>query len=351
MKKTLILFISMLLASACTTVYKDSVSDAGKMNKSSRAPDWVEGSSASYPSAVYITGKGSADDMETAKDRARGEISKVFSADIKAETSVYESERSVSAGGKSSNEYSVSAGEDIRTVSKKTLEGIEIAEVWQDKNSFRWYALAVLERAKIRRIYSEKLEETEEQINLYSAQMDAAENNMDRAMAALKVKNLMKTHDMLVKDLKVIGGSGFASGMENVSAIRTKADQAIAALGIYVDVVPANSRVSTEIAKTLVSLGMKVSESASNIDIRVACEAEMQPMQDPSRGSRWKWYTGEASVKLTDVRAGRSFLEFNASSKEAFVSEAGAKANAEKALGRSIGKKINEAIENYFDGM
>ena len=349
MKKTLILSISVFLAAACVSAAKDG--GAGKLNKSSRTPDWVEGSSSSYPSAAYIIGTGSADDMDTAKDRARGEISKVFSADIKAETSVYESERNVSAGGKSSNEYSIAAGEDIRTVSKKTLEGIEIAEVWQDKNSFRWYALAVLERAKIRRIYSEKLEETEEQINLYAGHMDAAENNMDRAMAALKVKNLMKTRDMLVKDLKVIGGSGAVSGIDNVSAVKTKAEQAIAALGIYVEVVPANSRVAAEIAKTLVSLGMKVSESASNIDIRVACEAEMQPMQDPSRGSRWKWCTGEASVKLTDVRAGKSFLDFNASSKEAFVSEAGAKANAEKALGRSIGKKINEAIENYFAGM
>ena len=80
MKKTLILSISVFLAAACVSAAKDG--GAGKLNKSSRTPDWVEGSSSSYPSAAYIIGTGSADDMDTAKDRARGEISKVFSADI-----------------------------------------------------------------------------------------------------------------------------------------------------------------------------------------------------------------------------------------------------------------------------
>jgi len=236
----------------------------------------------------------------------------------------------------------------MKTVSKKTLEGIEIAEVWQDKASFRWHALAVLERSKIRRIYREKLDDVEAQLSVYSKQIDEAAANMDKAMAALKIKSLLKTRDSLAKDLQVIGGSGSASAFDSVSPLRTKADAAISALGVYVQVSPENSRILTEITKTLNALGMKVSKTAAGADISVSCEAEMSPLEDPNPKSRWKWYTGEASVTLTDIKAEKDFLSFNASAKEAFVSESGAKAAAEKTLGKKIGKGINESIENYF---
>jgi len=346
MKKISLILVSLFLISCSAAAKKGG---DGIINSSSRMPDWVNGASASYPSSAYLLGVGSADDLDSARDRARGEISKIFSADIQSASTVFESERTVSSGGKSATESATGAATDLKAISKKTLEGIEIAESWQDKSSFRWYALATLERAKIRRIYSEKLAETEEQLSLYEKQIDSATNNMDRAMAALKAKSLLKTKDSLEKDLKVIGGSGSFSGMESSSAIRTKVESAIAALGVYVEVSPANSRISTEITKTLISLGMRVSESSDGMDIRVRCQAEMMPFQDPSLKSRWKWYAGEASVNLTDVKAGKEFLSFNASAKEAFVSEAGAKANAEKSLGRKIGKGINEAIENYFE--
>lgn len=345
MKKISIVFISMLMFVSCASAAKK---DSTKINKSSKSPEWTQsGNSSVYPQTAYITGIGSADDIDSAKDRARGEISKVFSTDIQATSMVTESERTVSGAKGSTTESSSEAAEDLRAVSKKTLEGIEIAEVWQDKNSFRWYALAVLERSKIRRIYNDKLIQVEEQLSMYDKQMDGAKDNMDKAMAALKIKPLLKTKASLEKDLKVIGGSGSFSGMDNVSALQQKAEAAISALGIYVEVVPENSRVQTEVAKTLTSLGMRISKKSEGADISVRCDAELAPFADPTPGSRWKWYTGEASVTLTDVKAGKDFISFNVSAKKAEPSENQAKASAEKDLGKKIGKGINEAIENY----
>lgn len=343
MKKLAIVFVSMFMFVSCASAAKK---DGTKINKSSKTPEWTQnGNSSMFPQAAYITGIGSADDIDSAKDRARGEISKVFSTDIQATSMINESERTVSGAKGSTTESSSEAAEDLRAVSKKTLEGIEIAEVWQDKNSFRWYALAVLERAKIRRIYNDKLSQVEEQLSMYEKQMDEAQGNMDKAMAALKIKPLLKTKASLEQDLKVIGGNGSFSGLENVSALQQKAEAAIAALGIYVEVVPANSRVQTEVSKTLTSLGMKVSRTADGADISVRCEAEIAPFADPTPGSRWKWYTGEASVSLTDVKAGKDFITFNVSAKKAEASETQAKASAEKDLGKKIGKGINDAIE------
>lgn len=344
MRKILAAVVSIFVFVSCASAAKK---DGTKVNKSSKTPEWTQnGNSPMYPQTAYITGIGSADDIDSAKDRARGEISKVFSTDIQATTMITESERTVSNAKGSTTESASDAAEDLRAVSKKTLEGIEIAEVWQDKNSFRWYALAVLERAKIRRIYRDKLDEVEEQLSIYEKKIDEANTNMDKALAALKIKPLLKTKSSLEQDLKVIGGSGSFSGLENVSALQQKAEAAIAALGVYVEVVPANIRIQTEVSKTLTSLGMRVSKTADSADISVRCEAELSPFADPTPGSRWKWYTGEASVSLTDVKAGKDIVTFNVSSKKSNVSENQAKASAEKDLGKKIGNGINDAIEN-----
>lgn len=344
MRKILAAVVSIFVFVSCASAAKK---DGTKVNKSSKTPEWTQnGNIPMYPQTAYITGIGSADDIDSAKDRARGEISKVFSTDIQATTMITESERTVSNAKGSTTESASDAAEDLRAVSKKTLEGIEIAEVWQDKNSFRWYALAVLERAKIRRIYRDKLDEVEEQLSIYEKKIDEANTNMDKALAALKIKPLLKTKSSLEQDLKVIGGSGSFSGLENVSALQQKAEAAIAALGVYVEVVPANIRIQTEVSKTLTSLGMRVSKTADSADISVRCEAELSPFADPTPGSRWKWYTGEASVSLTDVKAGKDIVTFNVSSKKSNVSENQAKASAEKDLGKKIGNGINDAIEN-----
>jgi len=344
MRKILATVVSIFVFVSCASAAKK---DGTKVNKSSKTPEWTQnGNSPMYPQTAYITGIGSADDIDSAKDRARGEISKVFSTDIQATTMITESERTVSNAKGSTTESASDAAEDLRAVSKKTLEGIEIAEVWQDKNSFRWYALAVLERAKIRRIYRDKLSEVEEQLSMYEKKMDEATTNMDKALAAIKIKPLLKTKSSLEQDLKVIGGSGSFSGLENVSSLQQKAEAAIAALGLYVQVVPAHIRLKTEINKMLTSLGLKVSNTEEDADISVICRVEIRDFDDPTPGSRWSWYHGEASVSLNDVKGKKEFISFNASTKRSAITPKQAMASTEKELGKKIGKGISDAIEN-----
>lgn len=345
MRKITLFAIIPLLFGACSAGAADL-----KVSKSKKAPEWVEGISSQYPVSEYIVGVASADDMNTAKDRARGEISKVFSSKINVESNLHESEKTQTTAGVSKTESATKMATDLRALSQKTLEGIEISGIWQDQNSFRWYALATLERSKIRSIYKAKLTELDMQIEEYKKQMKGSTENVARAIAALKLKSILKVHSGLATDLRVIGGGASASLDDEMNgALKNDIDAALGAVIISVAVSPENSRILTEISKTVNKLGMNVSPLSEKTDIKVSCEAAMSPFIDPTPGSRWKWYTGTASVKMEDVKNNKTFISFNVNSKEAAVSENEALVSAEQSLGRKIGTAINSSLENYFE--
>ena len=64
------IFVAIILASllACS----------GTTTKSSGEPDWVSGNSSKYSNQQYLLGRGQADDVATAEDRARADLAKIF---------------------------------------------------------------------------------------------------------------------------------------------------------------------------------------------------------------------------------------------------------------------------------
>src|SRR5262245_26801693 len=149
MKRTLWILLAL---AACTSIPGGPQARAG-----SKKPDWTDGDSSRYPRERYLVGVGLADDRSTAEERARGEISKIFTAQVSVATNISESETTVKSGGKTSEGFSSSVAQDVKTVSQKALEGVEVVEKWQDPASRQHFALAVLERAKAIRSVRDKL--------------------------------------------------------------------------------------------------------------------------------------------------------------------------------------------------
>lgn len=112
-------------------------------------PDWISGNSQAYPAEQYLIGRGEAEHAAVARDRARADLAKVFEVTIREQSEdVTEYSRTTGSGEqvRSSLETAISRRIDTRT--DQTLSHIEIAEIWQDPDSGREYALAVLDRLK-----------------------------------------------------------------------------------------------------------------------------------------------------------------------------------------------------------
>jgi len=67
-------FSSALIFSGCASL--------GDNDQEGARPDWIDGSSSHYPRMKYIIGRGQAEELAVAQDRARANIAKTFQVNV-----------------------------------------------------------------------------------------------------------------------------------------------------------------------------------------------------------------------------------------------------------------------------
>jgi LPP20 lipoprotein len=106
-------------------------------------PDWVNGKSAKYPDNQYLVGRGQADTLDDARNRARADLAKILEVGVSAKSSDVTTYSSGPAGGTESQ-----VSRSITTRTEQIVRGIQIPEVWQDPQTKSYSALAVLPRTQ-----------------------------------------------------------------------------------------------------------------------------------------------------------------------------------------------------------
>lgn len=315
-------------------------------------PDWVDGASAQYPREGYLIGVGIADERSAAQDRARGEISKIFTTQVSVTTNLSESETNVDRGGQKENTFSQAVSQNVQTASKKALEGTEVVEHWQDQATRQHYALAVLERAKAIRAVRDRISDFDQQTRQWKEEMDKATEKLPRVKAAMKLLALFKAREDLNSELRVLDstGQGLPSPL-NEAEVRPQAAKALAELDVIVDMSGgASDAVETGIVKGLNQFGMqaKPGQASNDADIVVEGKVETNPIEVQD-GTQWKWARSTMTVSLKDGRSAKTFQRFDASDRQASANykEAVRRSNVE--LAKKAAEQINEAITSYFE--
>lgn len=200
-------------------------------------PDWVEGKSSKYPREAYLVGVGLADDRAGSEDRARGEISKIFTTVVSVNTSLNESETNVDQGGQKTGTFAQAISQSVQTASKKALEGVEVVENWQDEATRQHYALAVLERARAIAAVNDKISEFDRQAGEWKSQMDSASEKLPRIKAAMKLLALLRARAELNSELRVLDSSGKGTPSPyNEAEVKAQASKAVSELDVVVDI-------------------------------------------------------------------------------------------------------------------
>lgn len=341
------LALTLLAASlaACTGGARNSPKSS---SGSGPRPAWVEGESPRWPRAANVLGVGSGDDEESAADRARGEISRVFSSNVAVDTTVDESEANLTSGGKTSTSFSQLVAQKIQTASKKMLEGTEIVERWKDAATGRYYALAVLNKSKALQAVTEKTTALDADAAQWKASLDAAGDKFSRAKAAAKLAALLKGRLDLENDRRVLGGGTLASTVD-VSAAKAAAAKALAAL----DVVVASTgdgadALETGIVSGLAAAGLtaKRGNPGDKGDIVVESQSATAPVTGGDE--RWKWSRATATVTMKDGREDKTFSRFDVSERQASADAGEARRRAVAALAKKASAKVADAINEFF---
>ena len=205
--------------------------------KAGSRPDWVDGTSRSYPRERYLVGIGMGDDRATASDRARSEISKIFTTNVNVTTNLHESESSSKQGAKTENSFSQAISQSLQTASKKVLEGVEVVESWKDGATMQQYALAVLDRSKALAAVKDKLDDFDRQAQQWKSAMDSASDKVGKVKAAMKLLALLKARVELNGEMRVLdpGGKTVPSPFDE-AAVRAGAAKTVAELDVIVDI-------------------------------------------------------------------------------------------------------------------
>lgn len=206
-------------------------------NAAKGKPDWVSGQSAKYSRDAYLVGVGIGDTRGTSEDRGRAEISKIFSTLVSAETNLSESETNAKQGKAEESRFQQSISQNVQTVSKKILEGVEVVENWQDEATREHFALAVLDRAKAAAAVTEKIEDFNGQADSWKKQMDASPEKLPKVKAAMKLMAILNARKGLVDDLRVLRpGEKAPEPSFSEAEARPQAAQALASLEVVVDI-------------------------------------------------------------------------------------------------------------------
>lgn len=343
MKPALSLLAAVSLLSGC-----GGGASVRKASSGGQRPAWVEGESAKWPRDRFVTGVGSGDDEDSAADRARGEISRVFSSSVDVQTSAEETESSVDTDGRKTITFSQQVAQNVRTASRKMLEGVEIVERWKDGPASRHYALAVLNKGKAMAAVAEKTQALDADASEWKTRLDASSDKFERARAGAKLTALLKGRLDLENDRRVLGGGNLASTVD-VSAAKAAATRALQALDVVVIATGDHAdELETGLVTGLVASGLmgKRGSPGDKGDLLVESRSGAQTVEGTE--PKWKWSRATATVTLKDGREDKAFARFDVSERAASGDAGEARRRAAAALAKSAAEKTAAAIAEFF---
>lgn len=300
-------------------------------------PDWIYGKSERYPAQAYLLGVGSGADRGMAEDRARLEIAKIFKVEIRSREA--SAETSTLTGGK--EEYRQEAASELTALSTRLLSGVTIAEVWRDRESKTWHALAVLDRMRTAAALREELAGLDSRFAEQLRQAEGAATPLRSLGAYLRLRQVAVERQEVAADLRVVESAGrVAEASLSLGEVEARIDRLAAANRIALEL--ENDRgnvVSGAVVAVFAAAGMRLAPTAE-ADLLLRGTVTLAPYA--GNGPAY-WHVAVAQVDLVE-RGGGVLDTLRLTVREGSQDAARAEVLARELLGRRLGEGLLEKI-------
>lgn len=328
------IFIVSLLSACATNGSKDN----------GKRPDWVMGTSEEYPSKKYITGIGDADTMADAKSRARAELAKTFSVNIQS-TSNDRSSYNLNRDKESYSSNSLSIDREIQSRTKQRLEGVKIAQVWQDEGSLRYYAIALLARQPTTLSLRTEISQLDDSTQELIQRIQKETSLISKIRASAKTIPLQSKRRVLNKQLQVVSTVG--QGITPIWSVE-KLQHDYEALISRVTITAKASGFKHE------QLKINVEDTLGNLNFTVLPQADYllnANLHVTALPQNNGWYYQKATLSISLSGEGQHKLgghqwDFKVSATEQSLSELRVLEKAQQILSSELEEKIFELIAN-----
>jgi hypothetical protein len=274
---------------------------AGKQTQSE--PDWINGNSADYPNAHYLTGRGQSENAAVARDRARADLARIFQVNIseQSEDSIKHSRQS--SDGISLTTLEAETSRNIVSRTEHTLTDVEIAELWQHPKSKQFYALAVLDRLKAGNSLRAEIQQLDKMVTKSIAQAKQQTELLAQIGAAGRAVEHQVVRQNLQRRLRVVDstGTGVSDG-QNLAALIDDRNSLLKRLRI-------GSSITSDPLGGLDAVieGALSHAGFRNESLKPDYELSAHLTLDDFRDDRgWYWYRGTLLITLSEVSNNRN---------------------------------------------
>lgn len=307
-------------------------------------PDWFMNPDEAYSEQRYLTAVASGASAQVAKNKAFGNLARIFEADIEASKELKDDYREVQQGGEvteAQQETRMITRSDVR--SNQELLNSDVLE--QEKVSDTYYAMVGMERQETISIYSQQIEGNRGKIEDYRAAAEKADNPVARLAFLQQALVLAKVNERLVAQRNIVAEGGAPSSSSSpVTALQKAVREAQADCLVVVrtesEDVPAS--IIDQVGATLEAAGFRVIDRPNDAILEAMVKYRERPALESRDQEFLRW---TLAIELTDQKIQQTLETFTTEKRAGALSEAAVKRRAHN----GARTEIEENFSTFLD--
>lgn len=266
-----------------------------------KAPHWVN-NQGRVDGDGFLSATGTAANIELAKDRALGNLAKIFQARISDSTSRQSSTHVNIALGEETLAQNHQLTQRVQVKSDVVIKGAVISEVWHDPSLQLYHALAELDRVQAKNSLYHEMLQLDEQTAVLLKQQQSSQDKLQRISYINQAIELQQHRQSLQSMLKIIDRHGLGDESRwNLAELKLLLGQQLQALSLSLSIV--NSDDAGRLEKTLLSaMGNAGFSASSQGDYQLQAQLDVNDL-----GLNQGWYWQRAVLEL-QLKQGKQVL-------------------------------------------
>lgn len=274
-----------------------SCASSGPEQVAPKRPDWVVGQSAKFSPLLYLVGRGEGRSLEQAQNQARADLAKFFEVAIR-ETGT-DTQQFTSSGGKDGAQQDLqqSVSRQLVTYTERVLQGVEIADHWQDPASANFYALAVASKPQTIERLRQEIGRMDEDTRKHIGQARNAEKPLARIAGASRAVKVQQQRVALQRSLQTLDPAG--QGLPppwSLVGLKSDRDALIERTRLKLELEEPPHGFSNVISSALARVGYRL-EEATQPDYLIRATLKLEPAFVMNG---WFWQRGQIIISLIE---------------------------------------------------
>ncbi len=266
-----------------------------------RAPDWVSQQGRDNGERV-LSATGTAANIELAKDRALGNLAKIFEAQISDVTSRQSATQVRIEMGEETLEQDHQLTQRVQIKSDVVIKGAVISEIWHDQSLQLYHALAELDRVQAKNSLYDEILQLDEQTGVLLKQQQTSQDRLQRISYINQAIELQQQRQVLQSMLKIVDRHGLGDQSPwSLPELNLLLEQQLQDLSL--SLVIANDEASGKLENTLLSAMANAGFSAgAQGDYQLEAQLDVNDL-----GFQQGWYWQRAVLEL-QLKQGKRLL-------------------------------------------